>query len=231
MAKRKQAEKKSDEVLIDVVEVREGTQDFVDKNRNLILGGLGALVLIVGGWIAYTQFIIGPKQREATEQMFQAQVQFERDSFTLALTNPGGGYSGFLDIIDGYKGTQAANLAKYYAGISYLNLGQYQAAISYLKDFKAKGSVLPIMKNGALGDAYAEENDLAQALSYYKKAVSAGENELLTPYYLKKVAMLNERNGNTNEALKAYQRIKDEYPNAPDAFDIDKYITRVAPKG
>lgn len=231
MAKRKQAEKKSDEVLIDVVEVREGTQDFVDKNRNLILGGLGALVLIVGGWIAYTQFIIGPKQREATEQMFQAQVQFERDSFTLALTNPGGGYSGFLDIIDGYKGTQAANLAKYYAGISYLNLGQYQAAISYLKDFKAKGNVLPIMKNGALGDAYAEENDLAQALNYYKKAVSAGDNELLTPYYLKKVAMLNERNGNANEALKAYQRIKDEYPTAPDAFDIDKYITRVTPKG
>ncbi|HMO38956.1 MAG TPA: tetratricopeptide repeat protein [Saprospiraceae bacterium] len=231
MAKRKQVEKKSDEVLIDVVEVREGAQDFVDKNRNLILGGLGALVLIVGGWIAYTQFIIGPKQREATEQMFQAQVQFERDSFALALTNPGGGYSGFLDIIDGYKGTQAANLAKYYAGVSYLNLGQYQAAISYLKDFKAKGSVLPIMKNGVLGDAYAEENDLAQALSYYKKAVSAGDNELLTPYYLKKVAMLNERNGNLAEALKAYQRIKDEYPTAPDAFDIDKYITRVTPKG
>jgi hypothetical protein len=52
--------------------------------------------------------------------MMLAQQQFEKDSFQLALTNPGGGYSGFLDIIDSYSGTKTANLAKYYAGICYL---------------------------------------------------------------------------------------------------------------
>lgn len=229
MAKRKQADK--DEVLIDVVDVRDSAQDFFEKNRIWILGGIGALVLIVGGWFAYNQFYKKPMQQEAVEQMFQAQVQFERDSFALALTNPGGGYSGFLDIIDNYRGTPAANTSLYYAGVSYLRLGQYEAAISYLKDFKAKGDVMPIMKNGALGDAYSELNDLGQAMSFYKKAVSAGDNELLTPYYLKKVGMLNEKNGNAAEALKAYERIKIEYPTSPEARDIDKYIARVTPKG
>ncbi len=229
MAKRKQAEK--DEILIDVVEVREGAQDFFEKYRNFILGGIGALVLVVVGLFAYNQFYKKPKQQEAVEQMFQAQVQFERDSFTLALTNPGGGYSGFLDIIDNYKGTPAANLALYYAGVSYLRLGQYEAAVDYLKDFNAKGELMPIMKNGALGDAYSELNDLDQAMKYYEKAVKAGNNELLTPYYLKKVAMLHEKNGNPEEALKAYERIKNEYPNSPDARDIDKYIVRTTPKG
>lgn len=46
--------------------------------------------------------------------------------------------------------------------------------------------------------------------------------------------MLHEKNGNQERALKAYQRIKDEYPDpeaSPDARDIEKYIIRVSPKG
>lgn len=231
MAKKKQEVNQENEVLIDVVEVREQASDFFERYRNFILGGLGLIVLGIVAWVAYNQFYKKPKQQEAVDQMFQAQIQFERDSFQLALLNPGGGYLGFLDIIDNYKGTPAANLANYYAGVCYLHLGKYDAAISYLKDFSAKGDVMPIMKNGALGDAYAETNDLKGAMSYYKKAVSAGENELLTPYYLKKVAMLNEKNGDKAAALDAYERIKNDYPDSPDARDIEKYIIRVTPKG
>jgi len=239
MAKKKQELKKADEVLIDVVEVREQASDFFERNRLFVLGGIGLLVLIVGGLFAYNQFYKVPRQREAVEQMFQAQVQFERDSFQLALINPGGGYLGFLDIIDNYGGTPAANAAKYYAGVSYLHIGQrnnnankeFDAAISYLKDFNADGDIMPITKNGALGDAYSELQDFDQAMSYYKKAVSSGENELLTPYYLKKVGMLNERNGDTQAALEAYKTIKNEYPNSSEARDIEKYIARVTPKG
>ena len=109
--------------------------------------------------------------------MRQAQFQFERDSFALALTNPGGGYSGFLDIIDNYGGTKAANLAHYYAGISYLNLGQYDVAIEYLNDFKAKDEILPITKYGAIAAAYVNYRILDQAISYYKKAINAGNND------------------------------------------------------
>ncbi len=239
MAKKKQGAKQADEVLIDVVEVREQAGDFLERNRNFVLGGIGLLILIAGGWFAYNQFYKVPKQREAVEQMFQAQIQFERDSFQLALVNPGGGYLGFLDIIDNYGGTPAANTAKYYAGVSYLHIGQqknnankeFEAAISYLKDFNASGDVLPIMKFGALGDAYSELKDFNEAMSYYKKAVNSSENALLTPYYLKKVAMLSEKNGDAQAALNAYEEIQNKYPNSPEARDIEKYIARVTPKG
>lgn len=186
MAKLKQEVRKTDDTLIDVVEIREQAGDFLERYRNIILGVVGALALLVVGFFAYNQFYLKPKQQEAIEQMFQAQVQFERDSFQLALVNPGGGYIGFLDVIENYGGTSAANIANYYAGICYLHLGQYSAAVSYLKDFNAKGDVMPIMKNGALGDAYSESNDFEGAMDYYEKAVSAGKNEILTPYYLKK---------------------------------------------
>lgn len=228
MARRRNVKKKqADETLVDIIEVRDQAQSFVDQYQNYLFGGLTFLVLLVGGYLAYQNFYQKPRQMEATEQMFQAQVQFERDSFALALTNPGGGYSGFLDIIDNYKGTKAANLANYYAGISYLHLGQYAAALDYLNDFKPTGEITPIMKWGAFGDCFSELNDLDKAMKYYEKAASTGDNSILTPYYLKKIGMLHEHNGNLAEARKMYEEIKEKYPDSPDGQDIEKYITRV----
>jgi tetratricopeptide (TPR) repeat protein len=226
MAKRKTSAK--DETLVDIVEVKESAESFVERNQQLIFGGLVALVLLVGGYFAYKYLFQVPKQNEAVEQMYKAQEQFERDSFRLALANPGSGFPGFLDIIDQYSGTPAANSAEYYAGICYLHLGEYDAAIAHLNDFTPDDEVLPITKMGAIGDAHAEKGDLDKALSFYKKAVSAGDNEILTAYYLKKVGMLNEKNGDFAAAKDAYEQIRKDYPDSNEGRDIEKYIARVS---
>ncbi|GJM32268.1 MAG: hypothetical protein DHS20C18_12690 [Saprospiraceae bacterium] len=231
MARRIKKQKKADETLVDIVEVRDQAQDFFEDNQKLIMGALAAIVILVGGWFVYKNFYQAPKEREAIEQMFQAQLQFERDSFALALTNPGGAYSGFLDIASTYGGTTAGNLANYYAGISYLNLGKFDAAIEYLKDYSPAGEITPVMKNGALGDAYSESGDFATALSYYDKAANASDNELLSAYYLKKLGMLHEKQGDFSKAKAAYQKVKDNFPKSPYAADIEKYLIRVSQKG
>ena len=230
MARRKSAvkKKKEEETLVDIVEVRDQAQGFMEQNQNKIFGALTLAVLLIGGIFLWKNFIKAPKNNTAMESMQQAQVQFERDSFALALQNPGGGFDGFLDIIDQYGGTPSGNMAKYYAGICYLNLGQYEAARDWLNKFSAAGEVTPIMKYGALGDVYSELNDLDAAMSNYKSAVSAGNNELLTAYYLKKVGLLHQKNGNNSEALAAFQQIKEKYPNSPDGQDVEKYITRLS---
>lgn len=228
MARRKTNRKKADETLVDIVEVKDNAQSFVDQNQRLIFGlGIG-LIVLVGGYFFYQNLYKAPKEKEAMEQMFKAQEQFERDSFALALTNPGGGYVGFLDIIDSYGGTKAANLSNYYAGVSYLNLGQFDAALDYMKSFSPAGQVGPVMKFGVLGDIYSELDQMDSAMSNYKKAINSGENEVLTAYYLKKLGMLHEKNGNMAEARSSYEQVKADFPNSPYASDIDKYITRVA---
>lgn len=228
MARRKTNRKKADETLVDIVEVKDNAQSFVDRNQRLIFGlGIG-LIVLVGGYFFYQNLYKAPKEKEAMEQMFKAQEQFERDSFALALTNPGGGYVGFLDIIDSYSGTKAANLSSYYAGVSYLNLGQFDAALDYMKSFSPAGQVGPVMKFGVLGDIYSELDQMDSAMSNYKKAINSGDNEVLTAYYLKKLGMLHEKNGNMAEAKSSYEQVKADFPNSPYASDIDKYITRVA---
>lgn len=228
--RRNKKQEQDDETLVDLGEALGSASSFLERNQIAVFGGLAAVVLIVGGLFVYRNFIVKPRQVEAVDQMSQAQIQFSRDSFALALTNPGGGYMGFVDIVDNFKGTKAANIANYYAGISYLHLGEYVAALDYLNAFKPDGEVLPIMKFGAMGDAFSELQDLDKALEYYERAVDQGENQVLVPYYLKKIGMLNERNGDMEAAHEAYSRIKKEFPSAPDARDIEKYIARVETK-
>ena len=228
--RRSRKQKQEDETLVDLVEARDSLSGFIEQNQLFIFGGLTAIVLIIGGLFVYRNFIIAPKQNEAIDQMSQAQIQFSRDSFALALTNPGGGFMGFIDIIDNYKGTKAANISKYYAGISYLHIGEYIAALDYLNDFKPNGKILPIMKFGAMGDAWAEAGQMDKALDYYQRAVKKGGNDFLVPYYLQKIGLLHENNQNFSDALDVYYEIKKEYPNAQVARDIDKYIARVQSK-
>ncbi len=224
MAQRKKSKKQQQEVLIDITEVTGQASDFFEKHQRQVLIAVSALVLLVGGYLLYNNLYQKPRQKEAVEQMAQAEWQFERDSFALALANPGGGFPGFADIVKKYGGTSAGNAALYYAGISCLNLGQFDAAISYLEDFSPKGEVLPTMKDGALGDAWAEKGDLDKALSFYKKAANAKGNDVLTPYFLKKVAMLSQKQGKNDEARKSWERIKNDFPTSPEARDAEKYL-------
>lgn len=218
-----------DDTLVDIVEVKEQAQDFFEKNQSLVLGGLIAAVLLIGGYMAYKYGYQAPREKASMEAIHKAEFQFKQDSFALALTNPGEGYEGFLDIIDNYSGTKVANLSKYYAGVSYLNLGNYDVAIEYLKDYKANDDVTPITKNGALGDAYAETGDMDAAKSSYKKAVSS-DNDFLTPYYLNKLAILSMTTGDNATALSSFQRIQSDYPQSAEAKDAAKYLSMLAVK-
>lgn len=215
MAKRKRSN--ADETLVDVVEVKEQAQDYFEKNKNLVIGILGVIFIAVGGFIVYKFMIQQPKENQAKVAMFRAEQQFQRDSFALALENPGGGYEGFLDIIENYGGTETANAAKLYAGISYLNVGRFDDAITYLDTYNPTGLYGPILKNGNLGDAYSELQDFEKAKSHYQKATNAEADALMTPYYLYKLALLNRRLGDSASADKALNRIKNDFPESEEA--------------
>lgn len=220
----KQKNRKEEEVLFDLVEASHSTQSFVQRYQNYILGVAGAIVLIVAGFFAYKLVWLEPREQEAMQEMFKAEQRFEQDSFALALENPGEGYMGFLDIADQYGMTKAGNLANYYSGISYLKLGRYEAAIAYLKDFTPAGDFTPLLKHGALGDAYSELGENEKAIAEYKKAINAPENDFLTPYYLYKAGMLLRSLERDDEAEKYFQQIVDDFPTSTQSRDVEKYL-------
>ena len=197
------------------------TEAFIEKNQNIILGIVGGIALVVLGYLAYQEFVQAPKEEEAMNEMFQAQSYFElamtaqqKDSLYGLSLNGGAGKYGFLDIIDNYGGTEAANLAHYYAGMAYMNTRSYQDAIDYLDKFKGEDEVLAPLAKGAIGDAFAQLGQMEDALGYYTQAANLRDNNLTTPRFLLKAGVTAMELGRDGEAVSHFQRILDEYPNS-----------------
>lgn len=227
MARRKN--ENLEEEYIEVAENQtEDTRGFFEKNQMMVLAVAAGILLLVGLFLAYKYLYQGPREEKAMTQLYKAEQQFKQDSFARALENPGGGFDGFLDIIDNFGSTKAGNLASYYAGISYLNLGKYDAAVEYLNSFSPAGKVTPITKYGALGDAYSELGDFSNAIANYGKAANSSSNSFLTPYYLKKLGLLLDREGQKDKALNAFQRILKDFPQSNEASNIQTYIAKLS---
>ena len=79
-----------EEVLIDVAEVTHEAQHWIELYKKPLIYGAIALVAIIGGSLAWKSYQAG-NQVKAIQAMWKAEQMFERDSFAVALNNPGGG--------------------------------------------------------------------------------------------------------------------------------------------
>lgn len=202
------------------------TEQFIENNQKTITTIVLAIVILVGGYLLFQKYYLNPIETEAKEQMFRAEQYFAQDSFNLAL-NGDGNYLGFLDIIEEYGISKSANLAHYYAGISYLKTGDYDQAIDHLKEFKVNDKILEPEKLGAIGNAYLEKGEMEEALDYYRNAMDADDNQFSTPLYMSKAAFVYEQQGEYNEAIELYNKIKQKYPNSAQSEEADKNIARL----
>lgn len=210
------------------------TEEFVANNQNTILGLIGAITVVVLGYLAYDSYVLTPKNETAVSELNQAQYYFnlavngeESAALYERAINGGDGKYGFLDIIENYSGTPAAGLAQYSTGMAYLNTKQYEKAISYLEDFSSDDVLLSALANGALGDAHAQLGDKQKALKYYKAAVNASDNGFTTPKYLFKAGLVGATLNQTSEALDFFKRIQEEFSSSPEAAQIEIQIGRL----
>ena len=206
-------------------------EEWVARNQKYIFGVIGVVALGILGFLGYNTYIQAPKEAKAMNAMFQAQSYWEQAStattkdslYNLALKGGNGQY-GFEEIIDKFGGTDAGNLANYYAGIAYLQTGDYNNAINSLKAFSTDDEVLGPQAKGGIGDAYAALEDYSQALDNYKQAANMNENDYSTPKYLLKAGMAAIEAGQYGEAVTLLSRLKDNYPNAAEYQQAEIFL-------
>ena len=215
---------KTEERIVAVEEAFSKTEQFIEKNQQIILIVIGLLIVIVLGFFGFKRFYLAPKEKDAQSQMFMAEKYFEQDSLKKAL-NGDGQYLGFLAIIDEYGMTKSANLAHYYAGICYLRLGQFDLALQQLDKFSSDDQLVGPMAKGAMGDANMELKNVEKAAKLYLDAAEMKTNEFTSPMFMMKAAMAYEELGNFEKALSIYKRIKEEFPRSNEGREIDKYIS------
>lgn len=219
--------KQTTQEQLNVEEALSRSETFIENNKKLIIGAIIAIILIIAGILLYKNLYKEPREVKAQAALFRGQEYFEQDMYETALNGDSISYAGFLKVADEFSGTDAANLAKAYAGLSYAHLGNYEQALKYLNDFNGKDQMVSPAILGATGDCYAHLEQYDKATAAFIKAADKADNMTLSPIYLLKAGQIYEKQAKYNDALNAYNKIKDKYFDSYQAMDIDKYIARV----
>ena len=207
------------------------TEQWVISNQKYIFIIIGLTAVLVLGFLGYDKYVKQPSERNAMNDMYTAQKYFNdavlgtsQDSlFNISLNGADGKY-GMLDIIDNYSGTDAANLANYYAGMAYLNMKDYANAITYLNAFSSNDDILGPMAKGGIGDAFVQLEQLEDAYDYYLQAAESKANNFTRPMYLQKAGVIGLKIGKNKQSLEHFNTIKNDFPDSMEAKDVDVFI-------
>lgn len=208
-----------------LAEKLEGAEHWLEENSRLVMGVAAVLLLIVAGYFGFNYYK-SSQDAQAQREMFQAVYYFEADSLSLAL-NGDGNNLGFIDIIDEFKYSDAANLAHFYAGVAFLKQGKYEAARLYLEDFSSKDLLVQARAYSLIGDAYMEEEKYDDAVAYYNRAANYKPNKFFTPTYLMKAALAYEKLNQTEKAKEAYDKIITQYWESAEFQNARKFKAKL----
>ena len=204
-----------------------GAESWLEQNPKIVVGVAAAILIIVGGYFAFNYYK-NSQNDLAQKEMFQAVYYFEADSLDKAL-NGDGNNLGFLEIIDEYSVTDAANLANFYAGVSYLKQGKFELARLYLEDFNATDLLIQARAYGLVGDSYMEEKKYDDAAKYYNKAANYKPNKYFSPSYLMKEALAYEKLNQNDKARETYDKIINLYWESSEYQNARKFKARLEP--
>ena len=207
-----------------VVEAVSKTEKFFNENGKLLAGICCGVIVACAAVFCWVKFVHQPKVEEAQGQMAYAEQFFRAGDYQTAL-NGDGNTLGFVQIIDEY-GKKAGASVYFYAGVCELQNGNWEQAIKYLKSYKGKDAILAARAQACIGDAYVGLENYTKALSCYEAAAAVIDNMYAAGYLLKAGAVA-EKLGDDDKALTFYKKIKEQYPQSMEGYDIDKYIGRI----
>jgi len=220
------------EVFNTLDETASKSEQWIEKNSKPLFLALISVVVLFLAYLGYSKYIVEPNEIEASNELAFPRKYFDEaatagsgiDSLlNLGLEGADGKY-GFLDIAESYSGTDAGNLANYYAGVSYLQMKEYEKAITYLEKFNSDDTLLGPVSLGAIGDAFADIDQPEQALEYYEKAANKQNNEFTTPLYLYKAGQTSMQLKKYDKAVSLFTKIKENHPTSDQGRDVEKFI-------
>lgn len=221
---KKHNESSADKNLENINETLSSSEQFIEKNQNAIMIGLGIVVVIVLAILAYHNLYLKPKNEKAQAAIFKGERYFQNQQDSLALFGDGNDYIGFEEVMNQYGGTKTADLARAYAGISYSRIGDNEKALDYLNKFNGGDELVTPAITGAIGDIYMNMGMDDKAINHFEKAAKAADDNMLSPIYYKKAGLAYIHSEKFDKAINTFEMIKTEYMNSPEGQEADKFI-------
>lgn len=201
---------------------------YFDQNRKVVYGAIAGLVVVIAliiGWVLYQN-----KQSAEAEELLAGIISvYEEGSYQEALDGTAD-QLGLLEIADQYGSTDAGNLAHFYAADALYNLGEYERALEHFQDFDKPDGFLGASAIAGAAAVYENQGEHDRAADLYMEAARFFENPLSSPQYLLNAGRAYESAGAFDEAQRAYEQIREDYPDSNIATQVDVYIARAAAK-
>ncbi len=166
-----------------------------------VTGVVAVVAIIALVWY----FVAASNAKKANNMIAKADIaayEMQPDSVQLAL---------YEDAVK--AGSKSGDRAALEVAIRSYQKGEYDKALEYLKGAKVSSSIIEAGRYSLMGDCYVNKGELDQALSCYKKAVSAADNNPeVAPFILVKEANIYREQKNYGQENECYKNIIANYP-------------------
>ncbi|MCX6552176.1 MAG: tetratricopeptide repeat protein [Acidobacteria bacterium] len=210
-----------------------GVKDWYEANRNLVIyGGFALLLLAVGvaGTVAYRQSAAAKAAGSLAEAMSVAEAQVVAPTAAeagKAPTQPAGTFPTdkarleaalpkLMAVADAYPAADAGIMARYRAASALVALGKTAEGIQRYQEVAAKGTgIYRVMAKLGIADAQVAAGQFDQAIASYKEVSALNADDAPADGILMQLARAYRLAGKTDEAKKTFKRVADEYPQSP----------------
>lgn len=186
-----------------------------NNTKTVRLIAAGAVVLLLGafgyGWYASNQ------AAEAQVLLAGPERAMMMGDFNTALYGDGSTVTGLMALSKKYRGSDAGNIATFYAAVAASRLGEYESALGYIKSFKAPKGIMGVGAIALHAGILESLDRHEEAGKLYVKAAEWDVNDNTTPKYLVAAAQAYLAAGNKRQAANVADRILAEYAISPAA--------------
>jgi TolA-binding protein len=197
---------------------------FFSTHRNLLVGILAGAVVLIGGAIGF-DFYNRSQEAKASRLMSFAEASFNKSDYEKALKGDEEELTpGFEEIATKYSGTNAGNLARFYAAVCEFNMGNAETALAYMKSFDTPDGILGVSALGFYGNLLLDAGKTAEAAYKFESAAEWVKSDAVVPFYLAKAAQSYFDAGNKDKAKNLANRIVDEYPAAQEIVTAQRIL-------
>lgn len=210
----------------DELEQLTATESFFDKYKKILLIAGGGIVVLILGIVIYQKAVVEPAYEESQDAYWNAFYDWQNNDSTEVAYEGTDSYDGFIDIAASWDGYPAGEIANYALATHAMENGEWDEAIGYLEECDFDDIMVGTLVIGMMGDCHVELGDFETAAEKFEEAADREPNEFTTPLFLKKAGLVYEEMGQNEDAVRVYTEIKDDWAEATQAADIEKYIAR-----